>query len=66
MLQCRLLDRKPLLYHNEPLLYEDALVGYVTSGAYGHTLGGTIGLGYIDTAKAPAPAELRIEVATGA
>ena len=31
------------------------LVGYVTSGAYGHTLGGAIGLGYVDTAKAPDP-----------
>ena len=40
LLQFRLLDPQPLLYHNEPFWHEDALVGYVTSGAYGHTLGG--------------------------
>ena len=53
LLQFRLLDPQPLLYHNEPIWHEDSLVGYVTSGAYGHTLGGAIGLGYVDTAKAP-------------
>ena len=53
--QFRLQDPGPLLYHNEPIWYEDALVGYVTSGSYGHTLGGAIGLGYVDTAKAPDP-----------
>ena len=42
--QFRLQDPGPLLYHNEPIWYEDALVGYVTSGSYGHTLGGAIGL----------------------
>ena len=65
LLQFRLLDPGPLLYHNEPIWRDDALVGHVTSGAYGHTLGGAIGLGYVDTAKAPDPAEgdFRIEVA---
>ena len=65
LLQFRLLDPVPLLYHNEPIWRDDDLVGHVTSGAYGHTLGGAIGLGYVDTAKAPDPAEgdFRIEVA---
>ncbi len=65
LLQFRLLDPQPLLYHNEPIWHEDALVGYVTSGAYGHTLGGAIGLGYVDTARAPNPPEggFSIEVA---
>ena len=65
LLQFRLLDPIPLLYHNEPIWRDDDLVGHVTSGAYGHTLGGAIGLGYVDTAKAPSPAEggFRIEVA---
>ena len=65
LLQFRLLDPIPLLYHNEPIWRDDDLVGHVTSGAYGHTLGGAIGLGYVDTAKAPGPAEggFRIEVA---
>ena len=55
LLQFRLLDPQPLLYHNEPIWHENDLVGYVTSGAYGHTLGGAIGLGYVDTARAPNP-----------
>ena len=65
LLQFRLLDPIPLLYHNEPIWRDDDLVGHVTSGAYGHTLGGAIGLGYVDTATAPNPAEggFRIEVA---
>ena len=65
LLQFRLLDPIPLLYHNEPIWRDDDLVGHVTSGAYGHTLGGAIGLGYVDTAKAPDAAEggFRIEVA---
>ena len=65
LLQFRLLDPQPLLYHNEPIWHEDDLVGYVTSGAYGHTLGGAIGLGYVDTARAPNPPEagFSIEVA---
>ena len=65
LLQFRLLDPRPLLYHNEPIWRDDVLVGHITSGAYGHTLGGAIGLGYVDTAKAPNPAEggFSIEVA---
>ena len=65
MLQFRLLDPVPLLYHNEPIWYGDTLVGHVTSGAYGHTLGGAVGMGYVDTAKAPNPKEagFSIEVA---
>ena len=57
LLQFKLLDPGPLLYHNEPIWRDDALVGHVTSGAYGHTLGGAIGLGYVDTARAPDPDE---------
>ena len=65
LLQFRLLDPKPLLYHDEPVWQGHSLVGRITSGAYGHTLGGAIGLGYIDTVKAPDPSagEFSIEVA---
>ncbi len=65
MAQFRLLDPEPLLFHNEPIWHGNTLVGHVTSGAYGHTLGGAIGMGYVDTAKAPDPAEggFSIEVA---
>ena len=65
LLQFRLLDPQPLLYHNEPIWHDDVLVGHVTSGAYGHTLGGAIGLGYVDSAKVQDPGEgsFSIEVA---
>ena len=46
--QFKLTDPEPLLYHNEPIWQDDAIVGYIASGAYGHTLGGCIGLGYVN------------------
>ena len=49
LLQFRLCDPEPLLYHNEPIWHQDRIIGHVTSGSYGHTLGGSIGLGYVDT-----------------
>ncbi len=47
MLQFKLKDPEPLLYHHEPILRDGEVVGYLTSGAYGHTLGGAVGLGYV-------------------
>ncbi len=47
LVQFRLLDPTPLLYHNEPVFRDGALVGYITSGMYGYTLGGAVGLGYV-------------------
>ena len=47
LLQFRLDDPGPLVYHNEPILRDGKIAGHVTSGAYGHTLGGAIGLGYV-------------------
>ncbi len=47
LLQFKLRDPEPLLYHNEPILRNGAYVGYLTSGSYGHTLGAAMGLGYV-------------------
>ena len=47
MVQFRLTDPEPLLFHNEPIIRDGAYVGYLSSGNYGHTLGGAIGLGYV-------------------
>lgn len=47
LLQFKLTDPEPLLYHNEPILRDGEIVGYTSSGAYGHHLGGAIGMGYI-------------------
>ena len=47
LLQFRLDDPEPLLYHNEPILRDGRIAGYLTSGNYGHFLGAAIGLGYV-------------------
>ncbi len=47
LLQFKLVDAEPLLYHNEPVLRDGEIVGYLSSGAYGHTLGAAMGLGYV-------------------
>ncbi len=47
MLQFQLTDPEPLLYHNEPILRDGEIVGYLSSGAYGHHLGAAIGMGYV-------------------
>lgn len=47
MVQFKLSDPEPLLYHNEPLIRDGEIVGYISSGNYGHTLGAAIGMGYV-------------------
>ena len=41
-------DPEPLLYHDEPIWRDDVRVGRTTSGMYGHSLGGAVGLGYVE------------------
>lgn len=41
-------DNAPLLYHEEPILHEGRIVGSVTSGGYGHRVGASLGLGYVN------------------
>ncbi|MEK1926400.1 MAG: aminomethyltransferase family protein, partial [Rhizobium giardinii] len=47
LVQFRLTDPDPLLFHNEAVVRDGKIVGTVTSGNYGHHLGGAIGLGYV-------------------
>ncbi|MER8952324.1 FAD-dependent oxidoreductase [Mesorhizobium sp. M0833] len=47
LVQFRLNDTEPLLLHNEAILRDGRIVGPITSGNYGHHLGGAIGLGYV-------------------
>ena len=47
LVQFLLRDPEPLLYHNEPILRDGTLVGFTTSAAYGHTLGGAVAMGYV-------------------
>ncbi|WP_261843103.1 GcvT family protein [Aliamphritea ceti] len=67
LVQFKLNDPEPLLYHNEPILMDGNVVGYLTSGMYGHSVGGAIGMGYVNvpdlTADALAAAKFEIEIA---
>jgi 4-methylaminobutanoate oxidase (formaldehyde-forming) len=44
-------DPEPLLFHGEPILWNEDRVGYVRSGAFGHTLGASVGMGFIERAE---------------
>jgi 4-methylaminobutanoate oxidase (formaldehyde-forming) len=48
LVQFRLDDPGPLLYHDEPVLRDGQLVGRITSGMYGHTVGAALGMSYVD------------------
>ncbi|GAB4300915.1 MAG: FAD-dependent oxidoreductase [Roseovarius sp.] len=47
LLQFLLEDPEPLVYHNEPVLRDGEIVGYLSSGNYGHHLGAAVGMGYV-------------------
>lgn len=47
LVQFVLKDPEPLFYHHEPIVMDGSCVGYLTSGNYGHTLGASVGLGYV-------------------
>ncbi len=51
LLQFVLEDPEAVLYHHEPILKDGVAVGFLTSGGYGHTLGGSVGLGYVKIAE---------------
>ena len=46
-----------LLYHNEPIWRNGKLVGKISSGMFGHTLGTALGLGYLANGGAAVSAE---------
>jgi glycine cleavage system aminomethyltransferase T/glycine/D-amino acid oxidase-like deaminating enzyme len=47
LVQIRLSDPEPLLYHAEPVLRDGEVVGYVRAASYGWTLGGAVGLAFV-------------------
>ncbi|MEQ9487969.1 MAG: FAD-dependent oxidoreductase [Alphaproteobacteria bacterium] len=54
-------------YHDEPILFDGRHVGNITSGSYGHTLGGWVCLGYFENSdRGPVTQDLlesgRIEI----
>ncbi|MGY0399214.1 MAG: GcvT family protein [Ostreibacterium sp.] len=68
LVQFKLDDPAPLLYHNEPIIMNDQVVGYLSSAMYGHSVNAAIGMGYVNvpnlTTKRLAESTFQIEVAT--
>jgi 4-methylaminobutanoate oxidase (formaldehyde-forming) len=48
VVQFLLEDPKPLLFGGEPIYRDGVRVGYLRAGGYGHTLGGSVGLGHVE------------------
>ena len=68
LLQFKLRDAQPLLHHAEMIYRNGEPVGYIRAGAYGFTVGASVGLGFIEsseviTAEAIARDQWEIEVA---
>jgi len=55
LVQFRLEDPEPMLFHNEGIVRDGRIVGTITSGNYGHALGGAVGAraGCLARARAP-------------
>ena len=47
LVQFKLTDPEPLLYHNEPVMRDGEVVSYLTSGVYGHHLGAAMGMAFM-------------------
>ena len=47
---------------DEPIWHQDRVVGWVTSGAYGHRVGRSLALGYVEAAVREADASFTIEI----
>jgi len=47
LVQFVLKDPEPIFYHHEPIMQSGSCIGYLTSGNFGHTLGASVGLGYV-------------------
>lgn len=69
LVQFVLEDPAPLVYHGEPIWRDGSMVGTITSAMFGHTVGRSIGLGYVSADEVITPewileGSYEIEVAT--
>jgi 4-methylaminobutanoate oxidase (formaldehyde-forming) len=51
LVQFLLDEPEPLLHHGEVIWRDGQVVGAIRAGAYGHTLGASVGLGYVEPAE---------------
>jgi 4-methylaminobutanoate oxidase (formaldehyde-forming) len=49
LVQFKLDDTEAMLFHNEPIVMNGEIVGYLSSGMYGHAIGSAIGMGYVNS-----------------
>jgi len=68
MVMFKLKDPEPALFHDELIRMNGEIVGYLSSGAYGFTLGSAVGMGYVKhsdgvTAELIDSASFEIEIA---
>jgi glycine cleavage system T protein len=47
LVQFALKDAGGMLYHDEPIIRDGVIVGRLTSGMFGHTIGRALGMGYV-------------------
>ncbi|MEA3184409.1 MAG: hypothetical protein QOJ74_886, partial [Ilumatobacteraceae bacterium] len=55
LVQFALEDPEPLLLHGEPIFRGGDCVGHLTSAMYGHTIGSSIGMGYVHAPSVDVP-----------
>ena len=55
MVQFLLKDPEPLLYGNEIIYRDGEIVGYLQTGTYGFTLGGSMGMGFVENEEGATP-----------
>lgn len=48
LVQVAVHDKRVLLHRNEPLWREDKVVGYITGGMWGHTVGAAVAMGWAE------------------
>ncbi|MCP4388818.1 MAG: FAD-dependent oxidoreductase [Gammaproteobacteria bacterium] len=68
MVMFKLTDPEPALFHDELIRMNGEIAGYLSSGAYGFTLGSAVGMGYVNhpdgvTAELIDKATFEIEIA---
>lgn len=52
LVQFKLQDDQHLIYHNEPIWRNGVMVGHITSGMFGHTVGAAAAMGYVTHSEA--------------
>ncbi|HEY5424097.1 MAG TPA: FAD-dependent oxidoreductase [Ilumatobacteraceae bacterium] len=55
LVQFALDDPEPLLFHGEPIIRDGECVGHLTSAMYGHTIGASVGMGYVHAPSTDQP-----------